>query len=543
MQDRNLKRGHGGADGGGPSDQNSPWNSAALHSAASLELAQQRLQQQQQKGQSSSSGVQSGGGGPLPVEAEEERPQQVVEGVSSRLLPLLMAAGLVGGAALGFAIRATDNPWTSRQIMYVGFPGELFSRMMSGVSLPLISSSVVAALGSSRLPVIGRIGLCSLFLSLLCKCLAAGGAVALTVFLSPGSTVRLEVEAPKVRPSVRTSLAATDRLLDLVRNLFPSNIIEAHMYTRAADAAEDVATLPGAGSGHGGPTLNVSPTANHVGILSFSILLGLVLAAFRDDQNVVLNVFVSLSNTVMTATHMLLWFAPVGLCSTSMALVLGARHLHAVAADLSMYVMAYVAAIALHSLVLLPALYLMLTRRHLGPFYRNMIYPVSVALGTASSSATVPTVIVALEEGLQMDPRLARFLAPLGATLNMDGSTIYLTVTLLFLAQKNAIAFTAGQYLTIGLLCGLSSLSTGSSREANIWVLVYLMHALDIPVDDIEIIFYADWIMDRLSTAVNVLGDAVVASGTQVMCRSALAHSKEPADTPAKEEEAIGSPQ
>ncbi|KAH8035119.1 hypothetical protein HPB51_004360 [Rhipicephalus microplus] len=62
--------------------------------------------------------------------------------------------------------------------------------------------------------------------------------------------------------------------------------------------------------------------ANLMGVLCFSVILGLVLSAFRDEQNVVLHVFVCLSNTLMTATHMLLWFAPVGLCSASVSLVL-----------------------------------------------------------------------------------------------------------------------------------------------------------------------------------------------------------------------------
>ncbi|KAL1437737.1 hypothetical protein MTO96_048602 [Rhipicephalus appendiculatus] len=157
-------------------------------------------------------------------------PEQVVDGVSSRPLPLLMAAGLVTGAALGFAICYTDNPWTKRQIVYVGFPGELFLRMMSGVTLPLISTSVVAALGSSRPPALGRVGLCALALSLACKCLAAAGALGLAAFLSPGNTVRLDaVETPW--PNTSLSNVAIDRLLDFIRNLFPSNIIAAHIYT------------------------------------------------------------------------------------------------------------------------------------------------------------------------------------------------------------------------------------------------------------------------------------------------------------------------
>ncbi|XP_049275312.1 excitatory amino acid transporter 1 [Rhipicephalus sanguineus] len=462
-----------------------------------------------------------------------------------------MAAGLVAGAALGFAIRATDNPWTKRQIVYVGFPGELFLRMMSGVTLPLISTSVVAALGSSRPPVLGRVGLCALALSLVCKCLAAAGALGLAAFLSPGNTVRLDVvETP--RPNMSLSNVAIDRLLDFIRNLFPSNIIAAHIYTLLtvqADTTDELA-LTGrsvlhdgarvtentysatAGSPGPDPVFTSLDNANLMGVLCFSVILGLVLSAFRDEQNVVLHVFVCLSNTLMTATHMLLWFAPIGLCSASVSLVLlGAGELQALTGDLSMYVMAFMAAVALHSLLVLPTLYLLLTRHQLGPFFRNMVYPMSVALGTSSSSATAPTLIVALEQGLRMDPRLARFLAPVGATMNMDGTAIYFIVTVLFFAQKNAIALTVGQHLVVGLMCCLATLSTSPSPQAGRVVLVYLMTSLGIPLDGVGVLLYTDWIMcvlqrrlllNRLSTAVNVLGDAVVASGTQELCRATL---------------------
>ncbi|XP_075731024.1 neutral amino acid transporter B(0)-like isoform X4 [Rhipicephalus microplus] len=275
--------------------------------------------------------------------------------------------------------------------------GELFLRMMSGVTLPLISTSVVAALGSCRPPVLGRVGLCALTLSLACKFLAAAGALGLVAFLSPGNTVRLDVvETP--RPSSSFSNVAIDRLLDLIRNLFPSNIVAAHIYT-------------------------------------------------------------------------------------------------ALTGDLSMYVMAFLAAVALHGLLVLPTLYLFLTHRQLGPFFRNMVYPLSVALGTSSSSATAPTLIMSMEQGLRMDPPLARFLAPVGATMNMDGTAIYFIVTVLFFAQKNNIAFTFGEHLVVGLMCCLATLNTSPSPQAGRVVLVYLMTSLGIPLDGIGILLYTDWIM------------------------------------------------
>nr|XP_037288185.1 excitatory amino acid transporter 1-like isoform X1 [Rhipicephalus microplus] len=129
---------------------------------------------------------------------------------------------------------------------------------------------------------------------------------------------------------------------------------------------------------------------------------------------------------------------------------------------------------------------------------------------------------MSMEQGLRMDPPLARFLVPVGATMNMDGTAIYFIVTVLFFAQKNNIAFTFGEHLVVGLMCCLATLNTSPSPQAGRVVLVYLMTSLGIPLDGIGILLYTDWIMNRLSTAVNVLGDAVVASGTQELCRATL---------------------
>ncbi|KAL1437736.1 hypothetical protein MTO96_048602 [Rhipicephalus appendiculatus] len=267
-----------------------------------------------------------------------------------------------------------------------------------------------------------------------------------------------------------------------------------HALLPANSGAENV---PSAGGSPGpDPVFTSLDNANLMGVLCFSVILGLVLSAFRDEQNVVLHVFVCLSNTLMTATHMLLWFAPIGLCSASVSLVLqGAAELQALTGDLSMYVMAFLAAVSLHGLLVLPTLYLLLTRHQLGPFFRNMVYPLSVALGTSSSSATAPTLIVAMEQGLRMDPRLARFLAPVGATMNMDGTAIYFIVTVLFFAQKNNIAFTFEQHLVVGLMCCLATLSTSPSPQAGRVVLVYLMTSLGIPLDGVGILLYTDWII------------------------------------------------
>ncbi|CAN7940416.1 unnamed protein product [Ixodes pacificus] len=123
---------------------------------------------------------------------------------------------------------------------------------------------------------------------------------------------------------------------------------------------------------------------NYAGLLSFSILVGLVLAAFRDQQNAVLSVLISLSDTMMTVTYIVMWYAPLGLFSVTAGLALSPTDLTSTMGDHVMYFMAVLIALLVHGLFTMPCLYMALSRRHLGPFFFFFTHPLSVAFGSAS---------------------------------------------------------------------------------------------------------------------------------------------------------------
>ncbi|CAN7937371.1 unnamed protein product [Ixodes hexagonus] len=128
---------------------------------------------------------------------------------------------------------------------------------------------------------------------------------------------------------------------------------------------------------------NVS-AVNYVGLLTFSILVGLVLAAFRDQHNAVLNLLISLSDTMMTVTYIVMWCAPLGLLSTTIGMVLSPVDMASTINDMIMYFMTALIALLVHGLVTMPCLYMALSQRHLGPFFFFFTHPLAVAFGSAS---------------------------------------------------------------------------------------------------------------------------------------------------------------
>jgi solute carrier family 1 (high affinity glutamate transporter) protein 2 len=105
--------------------------------------------------------------------------------------------------------------------------------------------------------------------------------------------------------------------------------------------------------------------------------------------------------------------------------------------------------LAIHALITLPVLFFLLTKKNPYTFMRGLLQAWITALGTASSSATLPMTFRCLEETLGVDRRVTRFVLPVGATINMDGTALYEAVAAIFIAQMNGVNLSMGQVFTV----------------------------------------------------------------------------------------------
>ena len=135
-----------------------------------------------------------------------------------------------------------------------------------------------------------------------------------------------------------------------------------------------------------------------------------------------------------------------------------------------------------------------------------------LAFSTSSSAATLPVTMERCEEHLGISEEVSSFVLPLGATINMDGTSLYQAVAAVFIAQAFGIDLNLSQQLTIVLTATLASVGAAAVPGAGMVMLVIVLGAINVPAEGLGLIFGVDRILDMLRTVVNVTGDATVAT-------------------------------
>ena len=172
--------------------------------------------------------------------------------------------------------------------------------------------------------------------------------------------------------------------------------------------------------------------------------------------------------------------------------------------------------LAFHACVTLPALLLIFGRYSPVTFIKHMFGAVATAFSTASSAATLPITLDCIEKKAGVSNRIASFVLPLGATINMDGTALYEAVAAMFIAQAYGIEMTLLHQLIIMLTAALASIGAAAIPGAGLITLVIVLKAVNLPLEGIGMILAVDRILDMCRTAVNVWGDAC---GTAVIAR------------------------
>ena len=163
-------------------------------------------------------------------------------------------------------------------------------------------------------------------------------------------------------------------------------------------------------------------------------------------------------------------------------------------------------------LIFYPSLIHFFTRIHVRNFIRAM-YPVQLfAFSTSSSAATLPLTLETVERELKVSEEVSSFVLPVGTTINMDGTSCYQSIAILFIAQVLGIDLSISQLLIIVAMTILSSIGTPAIPGGSYVILTMVLTSVGIPAEGLALILGIDRPLDMLRTAVNVTGDATVAS-------------------------------
>ncbi|XP_046621437.1 excitatory amino acid transporter 1-like isoform X1 [Neodiprion virginianus] len=453
-----------------------------------------------------------------PNKRPPNRRQQTKNCLKHNALTILTVLGVVGGIILGLVLRnARSTNWPSRDIMYVNYIGELFLRMLKSLILPLIMASLISAIGSLDLSLSGKIGARAIVYYMVTTVSAVITGIILVISIHPGRGDESNIE----RAGVSRNVTTVDTLMDLARNMFPPNLVQACisqyrtvLKPKANDTNANILTWK--------IEHEYADGTNILGLVVFSTVLGITLGKMGPDGRPLLRFFEALSSAMMIITNWVIWVSPIGVLFLVSSKLLEMKSFEVIIGQLGMYFMTVLVGLFIHGFIVLPLIYFLVTRRNPFSYVSNMAQALATAFGTSSSSATLPVAIGCLEDRNGIDPRVARFVMPIGATINMDGTALYEAVAAIFIAQVRNVNLSFGQLVAVSITATAASIGAAGIPQAGLVTMVMVLDTVGLPAKDVTLIIAVDWLLDRFRTTINVMGDSLGAGIVNFLSRNEL---------------------
>lgn len=393
-------------------------------------------------------------------------------GLTSRIF-----IGLIGGLILGVILNLfVPNSYFRDTILVDGIfyvIGNGFIRLMKMLVVPLVFCSLVcgsASIGDTK--ALGKVGGKTIAFYLCTTALAVTVAISVATVVRPG--IGLDMSAIEKGDAVAAeSTSAVDTLL----NIIPENPIGA-----LAD----------------GTMLQ---------IILFALIIGILLAKMGERAELIGNLFTQCNDLMMEMTNMVMTLAPIGV------FCMIARTFANLGFDAFVPLLKYMGSVVLGLGIQCFVVYMLLLAvfARLNPvrFLKKFFPVMGFAFSTSTSNATIPMNIDTLEEKIGVSRKISSFTIPLGATINMDGTSIMQGVAVVFAAQAYGIELGLHGYLTVIATATLASIGTAGIPSVGLVTLSMVFTAVGLPVEAIMLIMGVDRILDMLRTAVNITGDAV----------------------------------
>ena len=404
--------------------------------------------------------------------------------------------GMVAGVLCGVIAVQLDGAnadgefWKTLVVNWIKPFGTMFINCLKMIAIPLIVGSLIKGVSDLRdLSRLSSMGLRTVALYLLTTVVAVSIGLMIVNVVQPGATINektreellssfsADAEKKKADAAMQQEKGPLQPLVDIV----PSNIV-------------DAATKNGA----------------MLQVIFFSVFFGVGLILIEDEKSgPVKQFFDGFNEVILKMIDIIMLTAPYGVFALLAAQVVEAPSIDVFRA-LFYYALCVVAGLAIMMFVFYP----LLARVLAGVGYRDMFRAISpaqlLAFSTSSSAATLPVTMERVEEHLGVEKEVTSFVLPLGATVNMDGTSLYQAVAAVFIAQVLGMDLDFYQQLSIVVTATLASIGSAAVPGAGMVMLVIVLGVIGVPQAGLALIFAVDRPLDMCRTSVNVTGDATV---------------------------------
>ncbi len=421
------------------------------------------------------------------------------------MLKLPLHWQIVIGLILGvfYGILSASMGWSQFTVDWIVPIGDIFLNLLKLIAVPLVLGSLIMGIASlSDVKKLSRIGGKTICIYIVTTAIAVTLGLVLVNALEPGKNVPQDLQQKLQETYQADAQVGMDRAasakergpLQVFVDMVPDNIFSA-----------------------------VGNNRNMLQVVFFAILFGIALVLIPQEKGKpIVDLFDGLTFAIIKIVNLVMIIAPIGV----FALI--TKTIDQVAKDdlsavgellgaLGFYCVVVILGLVIHGLVVYPILLKIFTSMPLTRFYRGIAPAQLLAFSSSSSGATLPVTMEMCEKNLGVSEEVSSFVLPLGATINMDGTALYQAVAAVFIAQALGLELDLTAQLQIILTAVLASIGTAAVPGAGIIMLVIILETVGVPTAGIALILGVDRILDMCRTALNVTGDAAVATSVASM--------------------------
>lgn len=391
---------------------------------------------------------------------------------SGKTLTYAILGALVLGLGVGYAINQSG---VDSKGLIEGFTlvTTLFLRLIKMIIAPLVFSTLVVGIAKmGDMGSVGRVGIKAFVWFMTASVISLGLGLVLVNFFAPGEGLNIELPAA----NAATGITATGlSLQEFVLHLVPSSIVDGMAKNEILQ------------------------------IVVFSVFFGAACAAIGEKGKVLIDALEGVSYAMLKLTMYVMWFAPLAVFAAVAATV--SKSGFGILAVYGEFMLEFYLAIIVLWAILFAGAFAVLGRRA-GGLFAAVREPTLLAFATASSEAAYPKTLAQLEK-FGCSNRVASFVLPLGYSFNLDGSMLYCTFAVLFIAQAYGIELSVGQQLTMLLILMVTSKGMAGVPRASLVVIAATLAQFNIPEAGLLLLLGVDHFLDMGRSATNVIGNSV----------------------------------